>query len=324
MSSKTYSPSITGQFRLSSRQASELARLYGVSEESLGWLATWGQRHPDLPRFLGERHDRLAKAGDASALKGLERLRGGDLKRIVAFNERFFSGVLDDAWGQEMTSVGEAVNAMGAWFPVTFASGAMMAQGVVEHAAGRDVDGMELALVCAAVSALAQFTSARFANAFLDAREAQLVDQNNSRQLASELSMVASELRDVSSSQAAAAFMSASDESAKLSSQVNEVAKVVELIRGIADQTNLLALNATIEAARAGEHGRGFAVVAGEVKTLALSTKQSLSSIASLTSQISVSVTEVSSAVATLAQSADQVTRGAEQISAIATQLAAQ
>ncbi|HEX5125551.1 MAG TPA: methyl-accepting chemotaxis protein [Rhodocyclaceae bacterium] len=67
-----------------------------------------------------------------------------------------------------------------------------------------------------------------------------------------------------------------------LNNKALEIGKILGFITEIAEQTNMLSLNAAIEAARAGEAGRGFAVVAQEVKTLALNTVTSSTSIRSM------------------------------------------
>jgi methyl-accepting chemotaxis protein len=107
-------------------------------------------------------------------------------------------------------------------------------------------------------------------------------------------------------------------EVAEMTKRTADVGSVVDVIRSIADQTKLLALNATIEAARAGEHGRGFAVVATEVKRLAQSTQELLTSIAVLTEEIRIGVQRMSKSVETMDATTASVTTSACHVADIA------
>lgn len=83
--------------------------------------------------------------------------------------------------------------------------------------------------------------------------------------------------------------------------KIEEIGKIVDVVRDVASQSNLLALNASIEAARAGEAGRGFAVVAEQVRELSNNTSESASDIVKY-------VHELQEDIHTLAQTMDETT----------------
>lgn len=84
---------------------------------------------------------------------------------------------------------------------------------------------------------------------------------------------------------------------AQLSTLMQGITDIVEMIRAIAGRTNLLALNATIEAARAGEAGRGFSVVAAEVKGLAAQTSEASNEIITRIGAIGASAANVTRSI---------------------------
>ncbi|HEX8495894.1 MAG TPA: HAMP domain-containing methyl-accepting chemotaxis protein, partial [Actinomycetales bacterium] len=95
---------------------------------------------------------------------------------------------------------------------------------------------------------------------------------------------------------------------AQLGERSAKIEEIITFISSISEQTNLLALNATIEAARAGDAGKGFGVVASEVKELARASAAATERIATLVSDIGLSVRE---AVAGTDLTQQEVTSGA-------------
>jgi len=57
---------------------------------------------------------------------------------------------------------------------------------------------------------------------------------------------------------------------------IEEIDKMIGVVRDISSKTDLLALNASIEAARAGHAGKGFAIVAHEVARLSEKAQESI------------------------------------------------
>jgi methyl-accepting chemotaxis protein len=105
-----------------------------------------------------------------------------------------------------------------------------------------------------------------------------------------------------------------------LHGDTEDVAAILDTIRGIAEQTNLLALNAAIEAARAGEQGRGFAVVADEVRALASRSRDATGQIQQVIAKLQAAA---EGAVAVMQDGRGQAARSVEQASAAGTALEA-
>lgn len=89
--------------------------------------------------------------------------------------------------------------------------------------------------------------------------------------------------------------------------QASNIQKATEMIGEIADKTNLLSLNAGIEAARAGAYGRGFSVIAEDVRSLAQSSEEFLSSVVKIVKELLESIEDVSSELKKNAQNVNSL-----------------
>jgi methyl-accepting chemotaxis protein len=78
-----------------------------------------------------------------------------------------------------------------------------------------------------------------------------------------------------------------------LSTQSDQIGKVVDVINDIASRVNVLALNAAIEATKAGDFGKGFMVVAREIRSLANQTSEATREVALLIHTVQGSIDSV-------------------------------
>lgn len=106
----------------------------------------------------------------------------------------------------------------------------------------------------------------------------------------------------------------------ELSSALERVDEIANVISVIAGKTHLLALNATIEAARAGDAGKGFAVVAVEVKQLSKATADATEQVRAIVSGIHEGSGRASSAINEITQTMSRIQESTSSIASAVTQ----
>lgn len=100
-----------------------------------------------------------------------------------------------------------------------------------------------------------------------------------------------------------------------LTHQVNDSAKILEMINTVAKSTRILGFNAGIEAARSGEHGKGFSVVAKEITKLADQSGDAVNEIRQLLAAMKDKVLEVSLSVENTLQISESQSQAIHEIS---------
>lgn len=115
---------------------------------------------------------------------------------------------------------------------------------------------------------------------------------------------------------AEAAAQLARDHAAALAGHSRTVSGIVATIESIAARTNILALNALIEAARSGTAGQGFAVVAGEVKALAMQTRQAAAEIGANIADMDRCAADAAESILAIGGNVSRIASGANDIAA--------
>jgi hypothetical protein len=318
-------PAVMGTVRLTNPEWAGLAKYYGVTAKRLGWLLSWGQRYPDLPQHIAAKWAQHATHPDRGHYSGIDAYTAqvNDFLPLVTDSaHQLFNGLIDDAYIAKARETAAMLDATGMGLEVLCSSTPVLIAYMVSYCTERGCEPGELVEVLAALTALSLFGQSLHSMFYVAARESKLADVTRTSDLSGELSGVARRLHSATDlsdrTSLGNSVATVQGEVTDLIERTARVGSVVDLIRSIADQTNLLALNATIEAARAGDHGRGFAVVASEVKVLAQSTKESLTSIASLTDEIRVGVQRMSGAMSGMDALANQIASDASSVASIA------
>lgn len=96
---------------------------------------------------------------------------------------------------------------------------------------------------------------------------------------------------------------------------IENINKVLNVVKNIADETKLLGLNATIEAARAGESGRGFAVVSQEIGKLSIHSTESVKDINETLNEVRNSIIQIADGIRNSTQIAEEQSDALQDIS---------
>lgn len=114
----------------------------------------------------------------------------------------------------------------------------------------------------------------------------------------------------------------------ELEDSIQQSNQIVLFIKNIVIQTNLLGLNAAIEAARAGQNGAGFSVVAQEIRKLAMTSSDSVKTIAASLNQMQQVVQrqkgkteEINDFIAGQAKAVQAMTDASQSLATMATEL---